>query len=199
MQGFDNLTTKERRVVLKAMALQEFQGINDMSLEQVKEIFKEYKDGQLAERTILAQTRATRAEANAKINQGITAQLKQLFPSFFNSDGQPLNKNEFNAKLKEARKIWRSGKGKGFNERGKNMILASKAYVQAFTSSNVGDVIKSSVRGVLHLGTFMETLGPEMKIQISLHEKKTLLRMRSCVSMLYLRTLFNVISLRVWV
>jgi hypothetical protein len=166
LQGFDNLTTKERRVVLKAMAFQEFQGINDMSLEQVKEIFKEYKDGQLAERTILAQTRATRAEANAKINQGITAQLKQLFPSFFNSDGQPLNKNEFNAKLKEARKIWRSGKGKGFNERGKNMILASKAYVQAFTSSNVGDVIKSSVRGVLHLGTFMETLGPEMKREV---------------------------------
>jgi len=165
-QGFDSLTSKERRVVLKAMAFQEFQGIQDMTLEEVQAITEGYAVEQMMERTILKQTQKERSEKNAEINEGVTAQLKQLFPEFFNTDGSPLNENEINAKAKEARRLWRSGKGQGASARFKGMVAGAKVYVDTFRNNNTGDVIKSVLRGLYHLGTFMNTLGPEMKKQV---------------------------------
>lgn len=99
--------------MLKAMAFQEFQGIQDMTLEEVQAITEGYAVEQMMERTILKQTQKERSEKNAEINEGVTAQLKQLFPEFFNTDGSPLNENEINAKAKEARRLWQSGKDRG--------------------------------------------------------------------------------------
>ena len=165
-QGFDSLTSKERRVVLKAMAFQEFQGIQDMTLEEVQAITEGYAVEQMMERTILKQTQKDRSEKNAEINEGVTAQLKQLFPEFFNTDGSSLNENEINAKEKEARRLWQSGKGQGASARFKGMVAGAKVYIDTFRNNNTSDVIKSVLRGLYHLGTFMNTLGPEMKKQV---------------------------------
>lgn len=165
-QGFDALTTKERRVVLQALALQNFADISNMPLEEVAQLVKEYKEGQLAERTILAATRAARAEANAEINETISSQLKDMFPDLFNEDGTPMNRNDRRRKMDEMGRLWRSGKGKGLSERTKGMVLASKEFLTRFKVSDTKEILSSVINSLKHLGTFMNTMGPEMKRQV---------------------------------
>ena len=165
-QGFDGLTTKERRVVLQALALQNFADISNMPLEEVAQLVKEYKEGQLAERTILAATRAARAEANSEINETISAQLKDMFPDLFNEDGTPMNRNDRRRKMDEMGRLWRSGKGKGLSERTRGMVLASKEFLTRFKVSDTKEILLSVINSLKHLGTFMNTLGPEMKRQV---------------------------------
>jgi hypothetical protein len=165
-QGFDGLTAKERRVVLQALAIQNFADISNMPLEEVAQLVKEYKEGQLAERTILAATRAARAEANSEINEAISAQLKDMFPDLFNEDGTPMNRNDRRRKMDEMGRLWRSGKGKGLSARTRGMVLASKEFLTRFKVSDTKEIFSSVINSLKHLGTFMNTLGPEMKRQV---------------------------------
>ena len=101
----ETLTTKEQAALDEAFAYDMFSGINDMSLEQVKDIFDNLKGERDNFRADFKNRRLIKAEATKEIKREAKEQISKDFKIMYNEDGSVKSTNQLSEQHKE---IWQN-------------------------------------------------------------------------------------------
>ena len=106
-QNGEPLTTKEQAAIDEALAYELFSGINDMSIEQVQEIFNDLKEKKSEFREEFKNRRIIKAEEVKQIKKEAKEQISKDYTLLYNEDGSRKGVDQL---LKQRKEIWESFK-----------------------------------------------------------------------------------------
>ena len=106
-QNGEPLTIKEQAAIDEALAYELFSGINDMSIEQVQEIFNDLKEKKSEFREEFKNRRIIKAEEVKQIKKEAKEQISKDYTLLYNEDGSRKGVDQL---LKQRKEIWESFK-----------------------------------------------------------------------------------------
>lgn len=144
----ETLTTKEQAALDEAFAYDMFSGINDMSLEQVKDIFDNLKGERDNFRADFKNRRLIKAESTKEIKREAREQISKGFKIMYNEDGSIKSNDQLSKQHKE---IWE-------NLSKLNIWSGIKKWVSLYDFNKSTGFTKYMRENIDHLGTLTNLL-----------------------------------------
>ena len=146
----ETLSAREVSMLEEAMAVELFENLDEMTLEQVTEILEDMDNVLDASKETLKNKRVLRAEVKAKLDNDSKTQMQENFPYLFDENGNLLDANQLKAQRQQ---IWASLKETGIFE-------GLKKIRQIYDMGKLGEMgRKLTMTGFLtHLGTMVKQI-----------------------------------------
>ena len=152
-EGTKSLTTEEKEILDKIVAVDTFGDILNMELEDVQEILKSVRDVRAESISRLKTKRLERAERIAKLDKKAESQLREDYPDLFVFDEKtqkwrPRDENEMAQEWKKIGKNFREGK----------IFKALQGIIKGLKYNTVSTLHNMVKNNLLHLGTLMNAI-----------------------------------------
>ena len=144
---YSELTAKEQQMLAEAQAYDMFSGIEDMTVEEVKDLLREMRDIRRTGRMIYQSRRGARRAKLNDINKEAEEQIKEEYPQIISIDGNPMEGNE----LRASSNIIREAFGESFWE-------GVKAVKENFSFTTAKEFFSMLGNNLKHLGTVANQL-----------------------------------------
>ena len=143
-----NLTVKEQSQLDAYTAFEIFKGIEDMSVQEVEQLFEDLKKERSESISRLKDKLAKEKVELKKLRDEADSDIKEGYPELFDEDGKPLNEEQRAAKKDSIYNKIMSGK----------LYTAVKDYIKKFNPSEPGSYLNAITNNLKYLGTLTNGL-----------------------------------------
>ena len=146
------LTTKEKSLLDLALALDTFQDVLNMNLEEVNDLFEEVKLTRKESIDRLNNRRAIRKQQTQEIKDALNNQMQEDYSELYTEDGKPLDRNDFRSRKERIRLAFKNnGVFAAVKEFGKQFVEGKNKFKRNALNNFF-------IENLAHLGTITNIL-----------------------------------------
>lgn len=144
----EKLTTKEQELLNKVLAFDTFADIQEMSLEDVSELYEGLKDVRKESISRLKSRRLEVAQENNQLRKEVADQIRERYKALYNEDGSLKDGNELADDEKEIWESFRKGK----------VLEGLRKWISTYDFRTITGIKSFFVNRLTHIGTLTTIL-----------------------------------------